>query len=302
MIGSDGPFYGSFLSRDVQRELWPRIDFVTAGMPQPIGRGIERDGGYVVSGRWSFGSGSTHADVIVGGFTIMDGDSPRLRDDGTVDWRIAAAPASSWDVLDTWYTTGLAGSGSNDYATTDMFVPADRTYAFSEGSRREEPLYQFPGTLLMNMPGVPLGIGRAAIDTAAAIAVDKLVMPEFQLMKDLPRVHSALAHAEASLAAARAYAYTTLDDVWATLCGGDLPSFEQRRALVLSRAYSFRAGRDVVQSMVDVVGASSIYRSHKLDRLLRDAITVSQHVMAQERMFEMAGRMRFGEQPTIPLF
>jgi alkylation response protein AidB-like acyl-CoA dehydrogenase len=302
MIGTDGPYYGSFMVPEAARALWPRADLVTAGMPQPIGRGVERDGGYVVSGRWAFGSGSTHADVIVGGFVVTDGDRPRLREDGALDWRIAVAPASSWEVLDTWYTTGLAGSGSNDYTVTDLFVAADRTYTFYDAPRRDEPLYQFPGMFLTNMPGVPLGIARAAIDIASAIAIDKLVVPEFQLMKDMPRVQSAIAHAEASLAAARSYAYATLDEVWARLCGGDLPTPEQRRALLLSRAFACRTGRDVVQAMADVVGAGSIYRSHPLDRRVRDAITVSQHITAQERVFEMAGRMRFGEPSPLPIF
>ena len=67
MIGSDGGFYSAFLDDTPARELWPELDGVTAGWLFPGGR-AHRDGDdFVVEGRWSFGSGCTHADVIVGG-------------------------------------------------------------------------------------------------------------------------------------------------------------------------------------------------------------------------------------------
>ena len=81
------------------------------------GRPDPSTGGYVINGRWSFGSGCTHADVIVGGCLVMDGDLPAFVEDRP-DFVVACAPASSWTVLDTWYTTGLAGSGSNDYTAS----------------------------------------------------------------------------------------------------------------------------------------------------------------------------------------
>jgi alkylation response protein AidB-like acyl-CoA dehydrogenase len=300
MIGSDGPYYGSFLGPDAAAELWPSIDAVTAGQIPPSGQARRVDGGYLVSGRWAFGSGCNHADVIVGGCVVMDGDAPAMVD-GSPDVLVACAPASSWAVLDTWDTTGLAGSGSNDYTVTDLFVPERHVFRFADPPQRPEPLFAWPGMFFVNVPGVPLGVARRAIDVAAAIAAEKTLVPEMVLLRDTSRAKLAIAHAEAALGAARAYVYEALDALWDALCADETPTIDVRVALGLSRAHAFHVAVEVTQSMSALIGASSIYRSHPLERLVRDAITMSRHIVAQERMYELVGDLRMTGASTMPI-
>jgi alkylation response protein AidB-like acyl-CoA dehydrogenase len=300
MIGSDWPYYGSFLAPDAVEELWPSLDAITAGHVPPTGRARPVDDGYLVSGRWPFGSGATHADVIVGGCLVMDGDAPRFVD-GRPDFVVACAPASSWHVLDTWFTTGLAGSGSTDYLATDLFVPARNTFRLTDPPRRPEPLYRFPGMFFANMSGVALGIGRRAIDVTLEIAQSKLLLPELALLRDTPRARTVIAHGEAAFGAARAYVYESLDRLWAELLDGDMPSHDTRVALALSRSNALRCARDVTREMCDLVGASSVYASHPLERLQRDAITLCQHIVAQERMYEMIGQLHLTGEGPLPI-
>jgi alkylation response protein AidB-like acyl-CoA dehydrogenase len=300
MIGSDAPYYGAFLAPDAAAELWPSVDAVTAGQIPPNGQARRVDGGYSITGRWAFGSGCTHADVIVGGCLLTDGAAPVLVD-GRPDFLVACAPASSWTVLDTWDTTGLAGSGSNDYTADDLFVPDRHVFRFDDPVQRPEPLYGWPGMFFVNMAGVPLGLARRAIDEVTAIASAKLLVPEMVLLQDTSRARLAIARAEADLGAARAYVYESLDRFWDALVDGAEPSIDFRVAVALSRANAFRMARDVAGSMSDLIGASSIYRTHPLERLLRDAITMSRHIAAQERMYEMIGELRFTGRSTMPL-
>jgi alkylation response protein AidB-like acyl-CoA dehydrogenase len=210
------------------------------------------------------------------------------------------APAASWTVLDTWYTTGLAGSGSHDYTTEDLFVPEEHTFTLLEPARRSEPLYRFNGMFFSNIDGVPLGLARRAIDWVREFAEEKLVLPELVRLKEVPRVRGALARAEMQLGAARAYTYETLDRVFEELEGRGALERETRIALALSHVHAFRTAREVAQLMVDTAGTAGIYASSPLDRLLRDAITMSQHVIAQERMLETIGGIVVGEASPVP--
>ena len=300
MIGSDAGFYGAFLDEGPAREIFPELDLVTAGLIQPAGQARRTDGGYRVSGRWAFGSGCTHADVIAAGCIVLEDEKPVMTRSGLPETRIALAPASSWKILDTWYTTGLAGSGSNDYSVDGLFVPAEHSFSLFEAPRRREPLYAFNGMFFANMHGVPLGLARRAIDTTRALAEQKRVLPEFVLLKDVARVRGALARAEMMLGAARAYTYETLDSVWACLVERGGLTRELRLALGLSRANAFRMARDVALLMADTAGTSAIYATSPLDRLLRDSITMLQHVAAQERTVEMLGALVVGEQTPFP--
>lgn len=300
MIGSDAGFYAAFLEEDAARALYPDLDGVTAGMLQPAGRALRVPGGYRVSGRWAFGSGSTHADVIVGGCLVFDDDQPVLTEQGLPSWRVMMAPAASWQVLDTWYTTGLAGSGSNDYTTSDLFVPAEHSFSLLEPARRKEPLYAFNGMFFINLHGVALGLARRAIDVVHKLAGEKMLVPELVLMKDVLRVRTALARAEGMLGAARAYTYETMDRVWEALCAGAALSRELRLHIAMSRVNAFQMARDVAQAMLDTAGSSSIYSSSPLDRLLRDAITLRTHIAVQDRLLEQISALAVGEDPSVP--
>jgi alkylation response protein AidB-like acyl-CoA dehydrogenase len=299
MIGSDAGFFSAFLEESVARALYPDLDMVTAGMLQPAGRAVRAPGGYRVTGRWGFGSGSTHADVMVGGCLVFDGDQPLLDERGLPTWRVMMAPATSWRVLDTWYTTGLAGSGSNDYSASDLFVPEERTFSLLDPVRRKEPLYAFPGMFFMNMHGVALGIARRAIDEVQRLAAEKTLVPELVLMKNVPRVRSALARAEGMLGAARAYTYETMDRVWEALHATGSLSRELRLHIALSRVNAFQMARDVAQLMVDTAGSSAIYTRSPLDRLLRDAITVRTHLAVQDRLMEQISALAVDEDPPV---
>jgi alkylation response protein AidB-like acyl-CoA dehydrogenase len=300
MIGSDAGFYSAFLDDAVGRDLFPDLDTITAGWLVPAGRAEVVDGGYRVSGRWSFGSCCLHADVIVGGCLVFEGGEMRVDADGRPEMRIVAAPAVAWEILDTWYTTGLAGSGSNDYQVNDLFVTAEHTFSLFDPPIRSGALYAFSGMFFSNMHGVALGLARRAIGEVEAIAATKVLMPEMIAMRDAPRVRSAVARAEMMLGAARAYTYETLDAVWAELSEKGELSEPLRIALGLSRVNAFRMARDVAQLMVDTAGSQAIYTSSPLDRLLRDAVTMNQHIVAQERMLEILGGLALGADSPFP--
>jgi hypothetical protein len=99
MVGSDSGFYSGCLDDAAARSLYPGLDAVTAGWVAPVGILEVCDGGYRLSGRWSSGSGVTHADVIVGGARVTENGSPRILADGTPEVRIAMLPAVQWQVL-----------------------------------------------------------------------------------------------------------------------------------------------------------------------------------------------------------
>ena len=300
MIGSDAGYYSAFLDDAVGRSLWPELDAVTAGWTTPAGR-ARRDGDdFVVDGRWSFGSGCTHADVIIAGCVIFDGDRPQQLPNGLPDARIVVAPADAWTIHDTWFTTGLAGSGSSDYSVQGLRVPVEHTFSLLEPQQRPGPLYSFPGMFFANMSGVPLGLARRAIDITLSIARDKVIMPMKVPMRDLPRIRLAVSHAETMYGAARAYVYDALDRVWAELQDAGALGPSTRVQLSLSRTNAFRMAREVAQLMVDTVGTQAIYSSSPLDRLLRDAITMNQHIIAQDRLLEVIGGLALGQEPPLP--
>lgn len=300
MIGSDAGFYSASLDDQAGRALYPELDAVTAGWVLPAGRLDEVDGGYRLSGRWQFGSGCTHADVMIGGCMVFRNGELVLAPHGAPEHRIAVLPAARFEIHDTWHTIGLCGTGSNDYSIDDAYVPADQTYRLGDVVR-PGALYAWPGMFGVNLMGVPLGIARATIDAAEAVLTDKLLLPEGRPARDDPRTRTALGRAEALVGSARCYVFDVVGDFWATLEAGDEPSRRQRAALDGCYGHTLRSCREAVQLLCDTVGSASIFRAHPFERAQRDLATMAQHLLCQPKLLEIVGGMWLGTGDDHPL-
>jgi alkylation response protein AidB-like acyl-CoA dehydrogenase len=299
MIGMDSGLYASFLDEDVARRMFPSVDMITAGLLFPVGRAEVVPGGYRLSGRWAFGSGIGHSDwVVSGAFIYRDGEPEPGPDGDPHDSRLMMVPREQVTLIDTWHTTGLAGSGSCDYVISDVFVPQEHTLTFDTVRSGSGPLAQ-PEVHMRNMPGVPLGVARAALDHARAVASSRSYPPTAAY-----RMQVGLAECEADFAATRHGVYGALRRQWDVLAaGGELSDLtpDERAALPLSRLHCFRTARSIVARLYDLLQTASIYRSSPLDRWLRDTTTMCQHVVAQDRILQTAGAHLLGGRPEFPL-
>jgi indole-3-acetate monooxygenase len=302
--GAMGGLLSARLPEDAVSELFPSLDNTTAGNLCLLGRAERTRGGYRVSGRWGFASGCTHASVIFVQCQVFEGEMSGGKRRAPIETRVLMAPASAWQILDTWYTTGLAGSGSHDFTAHDLYVPEEHTFSLADPPRRSERLYASDALFLAALPGVPLGLARRAIESLRMLVEQTPSSPSGQAPASAhaaPRVRSALAQAEAVLGAARAYTYETLDAVWNRLQSSAELTRELRVALALSRLHAFRAGREVAQLMFNAAGAAAVYARSPLDRLLRDAITIAQHVSAQDSCYERIGAVMLGDDSLRPV-
>jgi alkylation response protein AidB-like acyl-CoA dehydrogenase len=298
MIGMDTALYAQFLPESVAREELSDPDAVTAGLILPLGRAERAPGGYRVTGRWQFGSGITHADWVVAGcFVHRDGEL-EPGPDGRPQWRIMIAPTGQFEILDTWHTTGLAGSGSRDYRADALFVPEE--HSFSLGAPRTSGPYATPEAILRNMPGVPLGVARGALDHVRELAVERFDRAAGTPWADTYRVQMAIAECEMELSAARHAVYGSLRRQLETLAADGEIGRDARVEPVLARVNSFRAARNVVTRLYDLVATTAIYRPSPLDRALRDLTTMRQHVIAQDQVLQSAGAHLLGGTPYNP--
>jgi indole-3-acetate monooxygenase len=303
MIGSDTGLYAAFLDEPVAKEMFSSLDMVIAGLLFPTGRAERAPGGYRLTGRWQFGSGISHADwVISGAFIYRDGQPDPSPTGDPHDSRLMMVPRAQVEIVDTWYTTGLAGSGSCDYTITDVFVPEEHTLTFDVVRNGVGPLAQ-PEVHMRNMPGVPLGVARAALDYVSEMASTR-VHPGGMRMADDYRTQVTIAECEADFVATRNGVYGSLrrqHDVLVT--GGTLENLtpNERAALPLSRRHAFRTARSIVSRLYDLLQTTSIYRESPMGRWLRDTNTMCQHVVAQDRILQSAGAYLLGGKPSFPL-
>jgi indole-3-acetate monooxygenase len=307
MIGADAGYLTAYIDQTAAREMYADIDSVTAVTFAPPGKAVKTRNGFIANGRWPFASGCQHATWMIGHFIIFDGDSPRLQSDGLPETRFGFLPADQCEVIDTWTTTGLRGSGSHDWTVKDRFIPEARTFNLSAPILyRKGPLYALPNLLLYKGAGVVLGIARGAIDDFIALAQHKPLTFKSPLMgkamlRDEAYAQSTAAQAEAMVSSSRGFVFEAVGDMWNTLLTGDFPSHKQRARARLAMVYASTACTQAVELIYKANGGSSVYSGNPFDRRLRDIQAVNQHAVFSLKTWEVTGRVLLGLEPDYGL-
>jgi alkylation response protein AidB-like acyl-CoA dehydrogenase len=268
----------------------------------PIGpnvKAVAADGGYRASGNWSFASGIKHAGWLGCHCPVLEVDgAARLGPDGKPAERTLLIPKASAQINDIWRVIGLKGTGSDNYAIEDLFVPDRYTFTRESAADRREhgPLYRFTTFHLygIGFAAIALGLARASLDAFVALAATKVPKTKTFVLRDNAVVQSQVALAEAKLASARAYLLSILDETWTTAARGEALPLMQRAALKLAGTYAVHQGKDVVDTVYHAAGATAIFEDNPFERRFRDVHTVIQQVQAQFANFEMVGQVLLG--------
>ena len=210
----------AYIEPAIAQEIFGGKDAVVAWGPVgPTVKATAVDGGYRVTGTWSYASGSRHAQWLGGHSPLVDAEGkPCLGPDGKPTERTMLFPKSSAVVRDVWHVMGLKGTGSDNYTVTDLFVPARYTFTRELAAERREtgPLYRFTTYQIYGaaFASVALGIARATLDAFMQIATTKVPMLGSKPLRDNPVIQSKVAVAEAQWHSSRAFMMQALSDMW----------------------------------------------------------------------------------------
>ncbi len=264
---------------------------ICAGTLNPaagLARRTER--GYLVTGRWPYASAIRHADWVISRCRLQSEDGELLLDAGGRPRTIAVAtPVSDVTILDTWQTSGLLGTGSEDYTIDGVLV--DDALAFDFGT----PQFSGPRASLPLRLHFQIGHAAQALGTAAS------AMEAFRGLTSRPGwserpahevalAYRAAAEAEALTRASRAWMLELLSDIWARAAAQTDQPAETWPLLTLAVAHTVRTCVHAVDLLYEAAGASSLYRANRLERLWRDVRAAGQHIHAKERHYPDSGQ------------
>jgi alkylation response protein AidB-like acyl-CoA dehydrogenase len=276
----------------------------TAVIVAPMGKAVREDGGVRITGRWMFASGIDNCEWITVGALVHENDQPVMTPHGPELIHVAM-PIGEGQVHDTWFVSGMCGTGSNDFSCTDVFVPEQRIYnIFDPSGHRAEPLYQYPvaGLFVSGVASVSLGIARAALDEFTEMAEGKFPTLSMVPLADKPVAQIELARAEAALGAARSFLYDTVEDVWQTVTAGREPTRRQIALGRLAAVHAVETGANVTRTVNVIAGGSAISLASSLQRHARDAEAILHHFTQSQHTWEDGGRVLLGREPTVPVF
>ena len=292
---------GAFASDEAIGEIF--LDGKTpkaAGVAAPSGEAIVVEGGYRVSGRWSFASGIRHSEWVAGGAVVKN-----QKEDASQQIRLVV-PTVEVQIHDNWQVIGLKGTGSCDYSITDVFVPDRFTWPGAEPEpRRGGANFRLgrPGMQTTGHCGFALGVGRRALDAVTELAQTKRrgYRGTMSLIADRGSFQRFLGESELRLRAARALVLETIEEAWDFASQGVTPPLPLQARMRASATYSTEEAADITSQAFRFGGGTAMYNSNVLQKCLRDINAAAQHNMVSDRTYENVGQFTLGFASANPM-
>ena len=283
----------AYLAPEVAREIFgPPTGILAWGPPGAPFEAQPVDGGYRISGKWRFASGSHHA-TWLGAHMKIAGTGGKVR--------TMLFPKSSVTMHDIWHVVGLRGTGSDEYVVEDLFVPQHHTMDRDSARERREdgPLYRFTSNQLYScgFGGVGLGIARATMDAFLDLPATKTSRGASKPMRENNVIQSQVAQCEARWRSARAFLHTTWEQAWAHVEATGEQTAEDRAMIRLASTWAIQSSREVVNTLYHAAGSIAIFEDHPFERRLRDIHTVAQQSQGRQLHYETVGQILLGMPP-----
>lgn len=301
------PYELALFDSRAQQDVWGDDNaMLVSSTYQPVGKVEHTDGGFYLSGRWGFSSGSLHCGWILLGALIFPPDG-----NGPPEMRTFLLPRSDYQIIEgSWETFGLQGTGSLDIVVERVFVPDYRTHKASDGflcknpgqAENSGPLYTLPWAqvFVRSVSTAAFGGARAAVNAALAIMKDRVSTNTGKASKADPLLHAAMAAAHAQILEMEATLRLAFDDLLAIAERGEAIPMEKRALYAYQSSTVVRRLARLVDDMMQLLGGRAIYMSSEIIQPWLDLNAARAHVANDpaNRVSDVVGTM-LGEAPAF---
>lgn len=295
------PWQVALFADDAQQAVWGSDTSTRLSSSYaPTGKAVITDGGFTLSGRWSFSSGCDHAQWVLLGGLVFDADG------NVVDFRTFLVPRDEYQIVDVWNVVGLRGTGSNDILVEDTFVPEAFTLSMGDTGRCYGPgqeqntadLYKLPFhsifTTTISTPIIGMAHGAYAEHVAmqqrrvrAAYAGEKASLDPFAAVR--------IARASSEIDAAWALTMNNIREEMALVAKGEKIPLALRLKVRRDQVLGTQRAIDAIDSLFEASGGRALAEGTYLQRAWRDAHAGRVHAANDpERALQMYGAHEFG--------
>ena len=269
---------------DGQDEIWGATpDAMVAGSLIPAcGRAVRVDGGWQVSGRWPFASGVYGADWFIAAAFTEGEDVPKLA-------QMHAVPRGEFEIIDTWHTAGLRGTGSADVAVDDVFVPDRRALPIDATKGGGDApgcavnaaaLYKLPAFAMfsINQSIVAVGVAQATYDDFVARTRDRVARMSGKSMADYSTAQVKVAEAHTAIETARLLLHHCCDAGMAVAARGETAPMPLKTELRAKATMAGKLAADAVDLLFHLSGGAGLYDRNPISRAMRDMNCIGGHI------------------------
>ena len=241
------------------------------------------DGGFVFNGRWRFSSGCEHCDWVFLGGEVGLGS-------GNMDMRTFLLPRRDYEIVDTWNSFGLKGTGSHDIVVKDAFVPDYRTHSFMDGLMCNSPgnlvntsaLYRMPFAQLFSRAVSTAAIGalQAMVDEFIKYGAKRVNVTGAKTAED-GSAQLTLAEAVSAIDEMKLILHRNIDVMYDQAVRGEFTALEDRMRYRFQSASVLERSTNIAQRLFKAGGGAAVFDRLPFGRIYADLMTGKAHAANQ---------------------
>jgi len=275
-------------------EVWGQDSNALVASPYAPGGAVPVDGGYKLTGRWKFSSGTEHCDWIFLGGVIDRGQSHGSFLDA--DFRTFLLPRKDYRIIDTWKVVGLKGTGSQDIVVEGAFVPEHRTHSMDHATRGTNPgsapktsaLYRYPywQVFLRAVSTGAIGGLQGMVNAFVDYGSKRVSVSGAKTQFD-PDAQLALAEARAGIDEMKATLHRNFGRMSGYAEQGEMPPMDERMLFKFQCTSVPRRCAELALPLFKAAGGSGVFDTQPFGRFYTDMLAMGNHAANQ---FQTAGR------------
>jgi indole-3-acetate monooxygenase len=283
----------AYLDADVAHQVFDAPDSILAW--GAIAHAVDVvPGGYRISARWDFASGSRQANWFGAHVQVKEPDGTiRMNRRGVPEIRTIVFPASKVTMYDVWDVIGLNGTGTDSYSVENLFIPENFAALRDDFSalREKGPLYGITTYTMFGLgfAAISCGLARAMLDAATDLAREKASVG-LKAMRENNAVQGVVGRMETQWRATRAYLYSTAAEVWRDLQRDGTLTEAHRIALRIAATWSIHQSAAVVDTAYHMAGATAVFNANPFERRFRDMHAIAQQIQGRDSHYEDVGK------------
>ena len=267
-----------------QDDVWGQDPTVLVSSSyMPVGKVTPVEGGYRLSGKWGFSSGSKHCKWAFLGAMVppaQAGEAP--------DYRTFLVPIGDYRIVDNWDVTGLQGTGSHDIVVEDAFVPEHRTHRAMDGFAGTSPGCKVNTNPVFTLPfgqvftravsSSSIGALQGALDAYVEVNLARVGLNDGKRAALDPIGQYTVAEARAVIDECKLVMFRNFDRMVEAANGGEPLTMDERIKMRFDAAVVPEKCVRLVNELFYGCGAQAIFRTHPINRFMQDINTGRTHV------------------------
>jgi len=281
-LGAGANLFSGYLNAGTAKAIFSPATTWCAGSGAISGRAVKTTGGWHLSGRWKYASGSAYASHFTANGYLFDKQNKAITENGEPAFRSFIFPAELVQIIDTWHTSGLRASSSNDFAVEDIFIPEEQAFTLTKPSAfAKEAIFNFPFDALavINMACMPTGMALHFLELFEQLMDSKTPLHSDKKLGQQPLIRQQFEQCQSLLQTTRTDMYEALDKAWQPFSEGHSAGTDELNALKTKARRAAQVALEIVHQLFPFCGMTIIYQDAELNKVWRDISVAGQHYL-----------------------